>query len=61
MDTNGMATFQVPLTMIQQASTQGAQVTSGESQQSVIQPNEQRNPMGGRNEQAQLRSRNGNS
>ena len=50
-DTSGMATIQVPIAMIQQATT------NDDSAQSETNTN----PMGGRNEQAQLRSRNGNS
>ena len=50
-DTSGMATIQVPISMIQQAkSTQAENESTSESGNT--------NPMGGRNEQAQLRSRN---
>ena len=49
-ETNGMATIQVPMTMLQQASTQATNVTNSSSGN--------QNPMGGRHEQAQLRSRN---
>ena len=54
-DTSGMATIQVPIAMLQQAST--ATSTQGNddvSQQQHINIS----PMGGRNEQSQLRSRN---
>ena len=48
-DTSGMATIQVPIAMIQQATT------NDDSAQSETNTN----PMGGRNEQAQLQSLNG--
>ena len=54
-DTNGMATIQVPVSMIQQAAT-GTHVSDNSTQQE--QDNVGTNPMGGRNEQAQIRSRN---
>ena len=56
-DTSGMATIQVPISMIQQAAT-GTQVTNEDASSSQGQDNNNTNPMGGRNEQAQLRSRN---
>ena len=49
-DTAGMATIQVPMTVLQQASTANQVTNDGTDT----------NPMGGRNEQAQLRSRNSN-
>lgn len=54
-DTNGMATIQVPISMIQQAAT-GTRVSDDATNQE--QENSSTNPMGGRNEQAQIRSRN---
>ena len=51
-DSNGMATIQVPISMIQQA-------TSTQEEKQEPSDNGNTNPMGGRNEQAQLRSRNG--
>ena len=53
-DTAGMATIQVPMTMLQQASTATHITNDGHNTQA----DGSTHPMGGRNEQAQLRSRN---
>ena len=54
-ETNGMATIQVPMSMIQQAATS---VHSNIDKVQQEQDDVSANPMGGRNEQAQLWSRN---
>ena len=58
-DTNGIATIQVPVAMIQKAATNLTPITT--NTKNMSQQNQgggNNNPMGGRNEQAQLRSHN---
>ena len=58
-DTNGIATIQVPVAMIQQAATNPTPTPANNKHTSwQNQSGGNNNPMGGRNEQAQLRSRN---
>ena len=58
-DTNGIATIQVPVVMIQQAATNPTPTPANNKHTSwQNQSGGNNNPMGGRNEQAQLRSHN---